>query len=119
MHSSSTPTPNKPKKMNTDTTPTPQSTSDQTTDRVGVGRSELLGVVEPRWWECTLDQCPPGLFRINGYYGFKTEYRDDNGPEAYCVESGEYFWGGTDGDAEARRNLKVQPVIISSPNEDN
>lgn len=82
----------------------------------GSSSSVLLGIVEPRWWECTLDQCPPGLFLFEGDYGFKTEYRDDNGPEAYCVESGEYFWGGTGGDKEARRNLKVQPVIISSPN---
>ena len=71
--------------------------------------------VEPRWWPTTLDACPPGLFKVEGGFGFKTEYRDDNGPEAYCVESGEYFWGGTN-DPEKRRNLIVTPVIIMSPN---
>ncbi len=53
---------------------------------------------------------------FNGSFGFKTEYSDQNGPEAYCVESGEYFWGGTNGDANARRMLMVTPVIIT-PND--
>ena len=43
----------------------------------------------------------------------KTEYTDHNGPEAYCVESGEYFWGGTD-DKETRRRLKVVPCVIQN-----
>lgn len=59
----------------------------------------------------TLAECPPGLFVFNGSIGFKTEYRIDGEPEAYCVESGEYFWGGTAGHAE-RRELMVQPGYL-------
>jgi hypothetical protein len=80
-----------------------------------VGSRDLFGVVEQRWWECTLATCPPGLFLHGETIGFKTEYSDANGPEAYVVASGEYFWGGTD-DKEVRRNLKVIPVIIT-PND--
>jgi hypothetical protein len=65
-------------------------------------------------YRCSLDQCPPGLFRHGDDFGFKTEYRDQNGPEAYCADSGEYFWGGTD-DKEVRRNLQVMP--FSLPND--
>jgi len=73
--------------------------------------------VEQRWWATTLEQCPPGLFYYNGDFGFKTEYQDQNGPEAYCVGSGEYFWGGTNGDKEARRKLLVIPSLIVSNDE--
>ena len=76
----------------------------------------LFGVVSQRWWPTTLECCPPGLFMFDGSFGFKTEYQDENGPEAYCVGSGEYFWGGTSGDAHARRMLLVTPVIIT-PND--
>ena len=68
--------------------------------------------VEPRFWGTRLEDAPPGLFRFGDTWGFKTEYEDDNGPEAYCVESGEYFWGGVSGDREARRKLIVYPAII-------
>ena len=64
-------------------------------------------------FRCTLEMCPPGLFCHGDTFGFKTEYSDQNGPEAYCVESGEYFWGGTD-DKEVRRALKVTPCIIQN-----
>lgn len=67
--------------------------------------------VAERWWQTTLESAPPGLFLFAGAWGFKTEYGDENGPEAYCVDSGEYFWGGTS-DKEVRRKLLVQPVII-------
>ncbi len=60
--------------------------------------------------ECTLAECPPGLFLFNGYLGFKSEYHTKAGqPDAYCVESGEYFWGGAKG-IEARAALLVTPV---------
>ena len=64
-------------------------------------------------FRCTLEMCPPGLFCQGDDFGFKTEYYDDNGPEAYCVESGEYFWGGTD-DKEVRRKLLVTPCVIQN-----
>ena len=58
----------------------------------------------------TLAACPPGLFRFNGRLGFKSEYRDDLGcAEAFVVESGEAFWGGTT-DKIVRDKLLVVPV---------
>ena len=77
-----------------------------------VGCDHLLGMVKQRFFTMTLGDCPPGLFLFNGHFGFKTEYTDQNGPEAYVVESGEYFWGGADGDKCKRANLVVMPVII-------
>ena len=63
--------------------------------------------------QCTLGECPPGLFRFDGTLCFKSEYSSKPGqPDAYCVESGEYFWGGTSGDIEARRALIVTPVSV-------
>lgn len=67
--------------------------------------------------EVTLEDCPPGLFDFGGVIGFKTEYKTPikDGlftyyfPEAYCVESGEYFWGGTKRHSD-RKLLKVRPL---------
>ena len=60
----------------------------------------------------TLDKCPPGMFEFNGSFGFKTEYSDPHlGPEAYCVESGEVFWGGATNNLQ-RGSLLVQPVEV-------
>lgn len=47
--------------------------------------------------------------------GFKSEYRTDGEPDAYCVESGEYFWGGVRSFAD-RRNLQVRPAYIQVTN---
>ena len=94
-----------------------QNDQSQTPSAAAVASSDLFGVLVQRWWECTLGQCPPGLFLHGDDLGFKTEYSDTNGPEAYVVASGEYFWGGTD-DKEVRRKLKVVPVIINmKPND--
>ena len=61
---------------------------------------------------CTLDACPPGLFIFEGCLGFKSEYRRANGSaEAFVVETGEAFWGGTS-NAEACNALMVLPVEI-------
>lgn len=59
----------------------------------------------------TLSVCPPGLFLFDNKYGFRTEYTDENGPEAYCVESGEYFWGGAK-NSKDRSLILVNPCII-------
>jgi hypothetical protein len=64
----------------------------------------------------SLAECPPGLFLFDGNYGFKTEYSDDNGPEAYCLGSGEYFSGGTNGDKAKRRTLLVMPCELRHNN---
>lgn len=59
---------------------------------------------------CTLAECPPGLFIFNGGIGFKSEYSTPEGsPDAYVVSSGEYFWGGTS-DRKARDALVVIPI---------
>jgi hypothetical protein len=75
----------------------------------------------------TLAECPPGVFEFEGSLGFKTEYgatlpvppHDVPGsqvkwqvthwPEAYCLESGEAFWGGTK-TQEDKAQLLVRPM---------
>ncbi|SEM55320.1 hypothetical protein SAMN05192583_0603 [Sphingomonas gellani] len=58
----------------------------------------------------SLGNCPPGPFIFNGTLGFKTEY----GPtDAYCMGTGEAFWGGTT-DKIARAALLVQPVEVAA-----
>jgi hypothetical protein len=67
----------------------------------------------------TLDECPPGLFLWDGHLGLKTEYAEvvDTADgrrvrvDAYVVESGEFFWGGTKS-LKQRAGLIVQPVLI-------
>jgi hypothetical protein len=63
-----------------------------------------------------LDHCPAGLFLHEGHLGFKTEYSDQNGAEAYVVASGEYWWGGVY-DRFTRGSLMVQPCEVIGPNE--
>ena len=61
----------------------------------------------------TLNCCPPGVFEFDGSLGFKTEYTDPHlGPEAYCLSSGEVFWGGVT-NRHARSMLHVQPCVIA------
>ena len=55
--------------------------------------------------ECTLDDCPPGLFLFQGNIHCKSEY----GSDAYCGDSGEFFWGGAESHQE-RHALKVIPL---------
>lgn len=71
----------------------------------------------------TLAECPPGLFLWNGTLGFKSEYRAmepvdatngkhwkvGNRADAYCADSGEYFWGGTS-NHDDRAKLLVYPI---------
>lgn len=70
----------------------------------------------------TLAECPPGLFFYNGTIGFKSEYgamesagdggkawRVGNRPDAYCADSGEFFWGGTS-THEDRAKVLVMPI---------
>jgi hypothetical protein len=75
----------------------------------------------------SLAACPPGPFLFEGRLGFKTEYgmalgRDMGGgkveweithyPEAFCMDSGEVFWGGAK-DHESRARLMVTPVDVA------
>jgi hypothetical protein len=62
----------------------------------------------------TLNQCPPGLFLYGEELGFKSEYstinsRNEVQCDAYCVDSGEYFWGGAKSASE-RGALLVMPM---------
>lgn len=66
--------------------------------------------------ELTLGACPPGLFLFDATVGFKSEYKTESKSragfwqsDAYCVESGEYFWGGTPNPIE-REQLMVLPL---------
>lgn len=62
---------------------------------------------------CRFTDCRPGLFRWADTLCFKSEYSSKVGQaDAYCVGSGEYFWGGTNGDLAARRDLIVTPVEV-------
>lgn len=67
----------------------------------------------------TLGDCPPGLFLFEGRcLGFKSEYKTESKSrpgfwqsDAYVVESGEYFWGGTS-QPEWREQLMVLPLGV-------
>ena len=75
--------------------------------------SEMIKKIElkPDGFETTLKACPPGLFLFNEHVCFKSEYGDD----AYCVESGEYFHGNTEG--VATLDERVTPLIVEIENE--
>lgn len=61
--------------------------------------------------KCTLLECPPGVFRYKGELCLKTEYSTCTlKPDAYILRTGEFFWGGTDGNIEARARLMVKPI---------
>ncbi len=64
----------------------------------------------------TLGECPPGLFLYGATPCFKSEYKTESmsrpgvwQSDAYVVDSGEYFWGGTNNPIE-REALEVVPV---------
>lgn len=70
----------------------------------------------------TLAECPPGLFFWNGTLGFKSEYgamepvgsnfktwKVGSRADAYCADSGEYFWGGTS-NHDDRAKVLVMPI---------
>lgn len=78
----------------------------------------------------TLADCPPGPFLFDGTLGFKTEYRamvsapsncrtgpeirfmTSRWPDAYCMATGEAFWGGTTRHRD-RAALLVLPIVLS------
>ena len=80
----------------------------------------------------TLRACPPGLFLFDGSVGFKSEYGAmetvgptnvpgpevrwtvGNNPDAYCADSGEYFWGDAKSRAELN-DLMVRPMYPQEP----
>lgn len=73
-------------------------------------------MIVPHGHQCTLAECPPGPFFFGPELtvGFKTEYGSDDGsPDAYCMESGEFFWAGAKS-REERGRLIVQPAIIET-----
>lgn len=67
-----------------------------------------------------LRECPPGLFIFGGTLCFRSEYSTTlenprrHQPDAYVVESGEYFWGGAK-TSEERSALSVFPVEPITP----
>ena len=71
-------------------------------------------IIHPINEKVTLNECPPGLFWFEDSLCFKSEYGDNYGhSEAFCVSSGEYFWGGTS-DKRLREHLMVTPIDCPS-----
>jgi len=66
--------------------------------------------IVPEGWPCSYEDCPPGLFMVDGTLCCKTEYSDQS---PFVCESGEIFWGGTD-TTDDRNALEVQPVRVIS-----
>jgi hypothetical protein len=64
----------------------------------------------------TLEKLPPGsLFMTLDMQclGMKSEYRTEKGAiEAYIVDSGEFFWGGTGGDPAEQRKIEVIRIKV-------
>ncbi len=60
-----------------------------------------------------LKNLPNGkLFHYNGTLALKSEYRTTSGTiEAYIIDSGEAFWGGTD-NGKKQGELLVNPIEI-------
>lgn len=54
---------------------------------------------------CSFSECSPGMFQYKHDLFVKSEY----GEEAYCISSGEIFWGGTKS-PEERAKLIVFPI---------
>ncbi len=75
--------------------------------------------LRPDRFECTLEECPPGLFvhfvtKDESIFGFKTEYGDC---ECFVVSSGEKFCSLRRSTSDATlvplKKLMVIPVVIS------
>lgn len=74
----------------------------------------------------SLGEWPPGMFEFDGTLALKSEYKTRSlsqpsvwQSDAYIIESGEYFWGGTS-DPKKRELLTVQPLTASpSPQSNN
>jgi len=73
-------------------------------------------VLVPEGGPVELDDCPEGLFLFGGTLAVMTEYATMSKTvppmrqrDAYIVESGEYFWGGTSRTVD-RAKLMVQPL---------
>lgn len=58
-----------------------------------------------------LYMAPVGLFDFDGTLCVKTEYSTNGRPDAYIVDSGEYFWGGTSDPSVAARHM-VTPLTV-------
>lgn len=65
--------------------------------------------IVPCSWECTLAECPTGLFRQDDHFGLKTEYYY-NGHRVVYTLGGEIFWGGV-GTYSERDELIVTPCV--------
>jgi len=67
----------------------------------------------------TIEDCPIGLFIIDGEVCVKTEYSKDYCPECYIVSSGEFFIGG-ENDGYKRKDILVTPIkIVEFANQNN
>lgn len=56
---------------------------------------------------------PGSFFKYGETLGFKSEYKTDSGAiEAFCVKSGEMFWGGTNNPNDQRELLVSKVELI-------
>ncbi len=64
----------------------------------------------------TLAACPPGLFITDdNAMGFKSEYGTNEGRiDAFCLESGEFFWGKPPQSIASQRATLVLPIEIET-----
>jgi len=71
--------------------------------------AELLPVEQVE--ECTLAECPIGLFICRDELCLKTEYGNNEGRiDAYIVSSGEFFWGLAPQTIASQRAQIVRPI---------
>lgn len=101
----------------------PENAIDWPTAPVEASGSEEIGDEYEAAAHCvTLAECPPGLFFWNGTLGFKSDYgamepvgsnfktwKMGSRADAYCADSGEYFWGGTS-NHDDRAKVLVMPI---------
>ncbi len=67
-------------------------------------------IIEPKGWPCKLHEFGSGLFLSGNELCFKTGYITGEKSEAYIVDGGSAFWGGTSSDTD-REELEIQPVV--------
>lgn len=74
------------------------------------GKKMKTFVIEPKGWPCKLNELEAGLFLFEDELCLKTAYVTGGKVEAYIVDGGSTFWGGTNIDTD-REKLEIQPVV--------
>lgn len=74
------------------------------------GKKMKTFVIEPKGWPCKLSELEAGLFLFEDELCLKTAYIAGEKSEAYLVDGGSTFWGGTNSVTDCEE-LIIQPVI--------